>query len=66
MFGLIELILIVLVFLSIQLIALVDILKSRFEQNDKLIWVLIVLILPLIGSILYFVIGRRKKIKSDY
>lgn len=45
----------------IPLVALIDILKSQFASNDKLIWILIVLFLPLIGSILYFIIGKKKK-----
>jgi len=67
--GIIELILILFLLFFIllfPLIALIDILKSKFEQNDKLVWVLVVIFLPLIGSILYFIIGRNKKIKDDY
>ncbi len=44
--------------------ALVDILKSEFTGSNKIIWVLVVLFLPLIGSILYFVIGKKQKIVS--
>jgi len=46
------------------LIALIDILKSKFEGNNKIVWVLVVLFLNLIGAILYFTIGRNQKIKS--
>lgn len=49
------------VFLIIPLIALVDILKSKFEGNDKLIWVLVVLFLGVLGAALYFFIGRKQK-----
>mgnify|MGYP003490107483 FL=1 len=28
---------------------LIDILKNRFEQNDKLIWLLVVLLVPFLG-----------------
>lgn len=49
------------VFLIIPLIALVDILKSKFEGNDKLIWVLVVLFLGVLGAVLYFFIGRKQK-----
>ena len=44
---------------------LIDILKNRFEQNDKLIWLLVVLLLPFIGTLLYFFIGKSKKIKIN-
>jgi len=42
--------------------ALVDILKSEFTGSNKLIWVLVVILLPLLGSILYFTIGTKQKI----
>ena len=45
------------------LIALVDILRSDFEGNDKIVWVLVVILFPFLGSILYFVIGRSRKIR---
>jgi len=45
-------------------IALIDILKSKFEGNNKIVWVLVVLFFNLIGAILYFAIGRNQKIKS--
>ena len=41
---------------------LIDILKNRFEQNDKLIWLLVVLLVPFLGSLLYLFIGKNKKI----
>lgn len=45
------------------IIALVDILKSNFkESNNKILWVLVVILLPIIGSILYFIIGKNQKI----
>jgi len=42
--------------------ALVDILKSEFTGSNKIIWVVVVLLLPLLGSILYFAIGTKQKI----
>jgi phospholipase D-like protein len=45
------------------LVALVDILRSDFEGNDKIVWILVVIIFPFIGSILYFAIGRSRKIR---
>lgn len=41
------------------IIALVDILKSGMDTGKKLIWVLVVLLLPLIGTLLWFLIGRK-------
>ena len=45
------------------IIALVDILKSNFkDSNNKILWVLVVILLPVIGSVLYFMIGKNQKI----
>jgi len=45
------------------LIALIDILSSDFQGNDKVVWVVIVIFFPFLGSILYFLIGRSRKIR---
>jgi hypothetical protein len=45
------------------IIALIDILRSDFQGNDKVLWVLVVIFFPFLGSILYFIIGRSRKIK---
>jgi len=45
-------------------IALIDILKSEFKGNEKIIWVLVVLFTNFFGAILYFIIGRSQKIKT--
>ena len=51
--------------LLLPVIALIDILKSQFKGNDKLIWVLVVILFNFVGSILYFIIGRKQKIKEN-
>jgi len=48
--------------LSGRYYALVDILKNLFESNDKIIWILVVLFIPVIGAILYMLIGRKRKL----
>jgi len=45
------------------LLALIDILRNEFSGSNKLIWFLTVTFLPLIGSILYFFIGDKQKVK---
>lgn len=55
---------ILLIFLAIfimWLIALIDILRSEFTGYNKIIWILVVLFIPLLGAILYFLIGRKQK-----
>jgi hypothetical protein len=53
----------VLISLLLPLIALIDILRNEFTGSNKLIWVLVVLLFPFLGPILYFIIGTNQKIK---
>lgn len=51
--------------LLLPVIALIMALTSDFRgSNDKLIWVIVILLLPLLGSILFFVIGRGQRMVS--
>ena len=63
MIGPFQLILILFVFLP-TLIALIDILKNEFSGNNKMIWVLVVLFGNFLGAVLYFIIGRKQKLKN--
>ncbi|UMB60543.1 PLD nuclease N-terminal domain-containing protein [Lutibacter sp. A80] len=47
-----------------MLIALIDVLKNKFEGNNKIVWVFVILFLNIIGAILYFTIGRSQRIKN--
>lgn len=53
-----------LVLFVIPIFALVDILKSEFEGNNKLIWVLVILLTWILGAILYYLIGRNQKLEK--
>jgi hypothetical protein len=46
----------------LPLLALFSVLTSEFEGNDKIIWVLVIIFLPFLGSVLYFLIGRDRRI----
>jgi len=48
----------------LPVIALVDIIRNEFTGNNKLIWVLIVIFFNILGSILYFIMGKNQKIKN--
>lgn len=40
-----------------------DVVRSRFaNQTDKLIWILIVLLVPFLGTVLWFAIGRNRRL----
>ena len=44
--------------LALWLITIGDILLSKHERKNKIMWILIVLFLPGLGAILYLIIGR--------
>lgn len=66
MIGSAELILILMpvFFLVLMIIALIDLLKHDFKGNDKIVWSIIIIFLPVLGAILYFLIGRNQQIKG--
>ncbi|MBF9255307.1 PLDc N-terminal domain-containing protein [Pontibacter sp. 172403-2] len=47
------------------LYALVEILTKSFKNGtDKIVWLLVVLLLPVLGFILYYAIGRSRLVRS--
>jgi len=50
--------LLVLLYVLLFLIAAAEILTARKSVSYKLLWLLIVLLLPVVGVIMYFVVGR--------
>lgn len=50
-----------LIILILDIIAIVSVLMGGGSVLRKLLWILIILLLPLIGMILYFLIGRSAK-----
>jgi uncharacterized protein YneF (UPF0154 family) len=51
--------------IGLMLIAFVDILKSEFTGSNKIVWLLAVILVPLVGPIAYFFIGRKQKVKDE-
>jgi hypothetical protein len=60
--GIIITLLVVLFIFLLPLLALISALMSDFPGNEKILWVLIILLLPFLGSVLYFLIGRNQRI----
>lgn len=48
-----------LIVLILDIIAIVDVLKSGLDTAMKIVWILVILLLPVIGMILWFLIGKR-------
>ena len=49
-----------LIVLILDIIAIVDILKSSVDTGNKVLWIVLILILPVIGMVLYFLIAKKK------
>ncbi len=47
--------------LIIVVLAVIDLLKKPYPIEKKLIWGAIILFIPYLGAILYFIIGRNGK-----
>ena len=43
----------------IDVLVIIDILRSNKDTEKKLLWIIAVIFLPILGPILYYVIGRR-------
>lgn len=48
-----------LIVLILDIIAIVSVLGSSSTVGHKLLWILVILLLPVIGMILYFLMGRK-------
>lgn len=66
MIGVYELTVLIFLFLIFLpfIIAFIDILKSEFSGNNKIVWLLAVIFVPFIGAIAYLIIGRKQKIST--
>lgn len=60
-FGIVFLILIAIIVFIIWLISLIDILKSKNDSNWKLLWAIVVIFLSILGTIIYWSIGKKER-----
>lgn len=42
--------------------SIVDIVRSEFEGNGKIVWLLVVIFLGILGTLIYYFAGRSSKI----
>ena len=49
-----------LVIFVLNVIAMIDALKSSLEAGKKVLWIGLILFLPVLGLILYYLLGRKK------
>lgn len=49
-----------LIILVLDILAIVDCVKSAKPTGQKVLWIILILLLPIIGLILYYVLARKK------
>ncbi|MBL8012514.1 MAG: PLDc N-terminal domain-containing protein [Candidatus Omnitrophica bacterium] len=54
MYGILGLIIFV-----FDIIAIMDVIKSSYDGTKKALWIILILLLPFLGMILYFLLGRK-------
>ena len=59
--GLLLTVLVILFIFLLPLLALISALMNTFQGNEKIIWILLIIFLPFLGSVLYFLIGRNQR-----
>jgi len=47
-----------LVVLVVAILAIINVLQSGKSTEAKVLWVIVILVFPLVGAIVYFLVGR--------
>ncbi len=50
-----------LVVLVLDIIAILDCLKTQKTTGKKALWIILILVLPVIGLVAYFLIGKKQQ-----
>ncbi len=48
-----------LVILIVDIVVVIDILQSKKDNEKKILWIIAVVFLPVLGPLLYYVIGKK-------
>ena len=51
--------LIYLLIIVVDALVIIDILRSNKDMEKKVLWIIAVVFLPILGPVIYYVIGRR-------
>ncbi len=63
MFSFMSILFFVIFLLLLPLFAIINLIQSQFKNsNDKIVWLIIILIIPILGSILYFLLSGKQKV----
>ena len=54
---------IAIVSLVVWIVAIIEIAQSDFKgENDKIVWLLIVILVGIIGALIYYAVGRKQRL----
>ena len=57
----------VLTSIGLWIYTIVDIVKSKFQdETTKIIWVLVVLLMGILGSFIYWIFGRSGRVMAEH
>ena len=48
-----------LVILILDILAIIQVVKSSMDGGKKVLWIVLILLLPVVGLILYYLIGKK-------
>lgn len=52
--------------LALWVYAIIDIVGGGFKnEGDKIVWLVLVLLVPVLGTVLYYLIGQKQKTDSN-
>jgi len=60
--GLLVTLLVIIFIIFLPVLALISVVTNQFPGNEKLVWVLIIIFLPFLGSLIYFLVGRDRRL----
>ena len=49
-----------LLILILDIVAVVDALQSSMDSGKKALWIVLIILLPVIGMVLYFLLGKKQ------
>ena len=49
-----------LIIFILDIIAIANVIKSSMDTEKKTLWIVLILLLPVIGMVFYFLLGQRK------
>ena len=46
--------------------AVIDIFQQTYNTTEKLLWLIVIILAPILGSIIYFLFGRKRRRRRYY